>query len=224
LDSVGFLTRLAKKGALRGPIAVPTMTNERSSVLLQKFLSDPRNEEQFGQFVAKYQPRIKALCLEGGLQEADADDVTANILLVMWSRGVFDSFVFQGKAAFRGWLARVALNACNTFFRERKRDRSAWSVGDEDAQATLDQVASNLTSGITGIFEEDMARVNAARERVSQRVEERTWQAFCLLVDDERTVAEVASELSMTRTAVWQALSRVKRMLRAEIGELHEGA
>src|SRR5437764_1025408 len=74
-------------------IQVESQKNQRSSIFLLEFLAAPRNKEAFGKFAAKYQPRIKRCCCQRWkLQDADADDLTATILLKFFERDVFKEF------------------------------------------------------------------------------------------------------------------------------------
>src|SRR5262245_38235165 len=113
--------------------------DQRSTILLRDFLAAPRNREAYGKFVAKYQPRIKRRCSERWrLQDADADDLTASILLGFLQRDVFSGFVFQSKEKFYAWLDTAVKFAVLNFLRERGRRPDAWSVGNTDAQGALE--------------------------------------------------------------------------------------
>jgi DNA-directed RNA polymerase specialized sigma24 family protein len=193
----------------------------RSTVFLRDFLAAPGNREAFGKFVAKYQPRIKRCCERGGLQDADADDLTASILLGFLERDVFSRFVFRGKERFYAWLNRAVKFAVLTFVRDRGRRPGFSSVGNADAQASLEAVAEGLVRDLGALCDEDYARVQAARVRVEGRVEEKTREAFRMLEDEACPVEEVVERLGMTKVAVWKARSRFLRMLREEFPDLH---
>lgn len=196
------------------------MESQRSTVILQEFLRDPGNTEAFGKFAAKYQPRIKRCCLARGLQDADAEDLAASLLLRFFERDVFADFVFQSKEKFYAWLRTVVTRSVLTFLRDRGRNPEAWSVGNPDAQESLDQVAREMVPELCSVLEEEQAQVERARAAVEGRVEEKTRQAFRMLVDDGRSADEVAQALGMTKFAVWQARCRVLRMLRQELPHL----
>jgi RNA polymerase sigma-70 factor (ECF subfamily) len=195
------------------------MESQRSTVILQEFLANPSNAEAFGRFATRYHPRIKRCCQARGLQEADADDLTAALLLRFFERDVFADFVFQTKEKFCAWLRTVVTRAVLTFIRDRGRKPDAWSVGNADAQASLERVTEEMVRDLDSICDEERAVLERARNRVEARLEERTRQAFRMLVDEERTPDEVAERLGMTKLAVWQVRSRVLRMIREELGE-----
>jgi len=201
------------------------MDSQRSSVILRAFLADAKNQEQFGKFAAKYQPRIKRCCRVCGLKDdADADDLTAAILLRFCERDVFDGFVFQTKEKFNAWLNKVVRNDVLTFLRNRNRNPEAWSVGNADAQQSLQQVSEEMVRDLRAVCDEDRARVDTAFAHVKQRVEAKTWTAFYLVVVEEMSVKDTAKHLGATPVGVWQAISRVKRKLREELKDLHDPA
>jgi RNA polymerase sigma-70 factor (ECF subfamily) len=196
-----------------------SMESQPSTVILQEFLANPGNAEAFGAFAARYQPRIKRCCQARGLQDADADDLTATLLLRFFERDVFADFVFQTKEMFYGWLRTVVTRAVLMFLRDRGRKPDAWSVGNPDAQESLDEVTEQMVRHMSSVCAEEQALVAQARARVEQRLEEKTRQAFRMLVDEQRPAGEVARCLGMSKLAVWQARSRVLRMLRREVAD-----
>ncbi len=194
----------------------------RSTIVLRDLLAAPRDREAFGKFVAKYQPRIKRCCSERwGLQDADADDLTASILLGFMERDVFSRFVFRSKEKFYTWLNGAVKFAVLTFLRDRGRRQDWWSAGNADAQESLENVTEDMVRELGRLCEEDYAGVQAARIRVEERVEEKTKEAFRLLEDEGCSAEQVGQRLGMTKFAVWKARSRFLRMLREEFPQLH---
>ena len=52
-----------------------------SLTLLDRVGKDSSDHAAWGEFVAYYGPKIRTWCCQRGLQSADADDVTQNVLL-----------------------------------------------------------------------------------------------------------------------------------------------
>jgi RNA polymerase sigma-70 factor (ECF subfamily) len=196
------------------------MESPRSTIILQEFLADPKNAEAFGKFTAKYLARIKRCCLVQGLQDADADDLAATLLLRFFERDVFTDFVFQSKEKFYSWLHTVVKRAVLTFLRDRSRKPEAWSVGNADAQESLERVSEEMFRDLSSVCEEERGLLAQARASVENRLEANTRQAFGMLVDEGRTADEVAQSLGMSKFAVWQARSRVLRLIRQELPHL----
>ncbi len=90
-----------------------------SPSLLERVGQDPRDQAAWEAFVAYYGPKIRGWCRERGLQAADADDVTQDVLLRL-SRAL-RTFVYDPSRTFRGWLRCVTQHALSDFFNGRKR-------------------------------------------------------------------------------------------------------
>lgn len=192
----------------------------RSTVILQRLLTEPDSGEAFAKFAAKYLPRMKLTCQRIGLQTADADDITAAVLLQFHEKHEFKKFVFRSKDKFNHWLHTVVKRAVLTFIRGRKRRPEAWSIGDPSAQESLERVAGELARDLATFCEDDLAAGNKALAVVCRRVDAKTLRAFSLLVFDERKGTDVAAELGMSPAAVWQARHRVAKMLQREFKRL----
>ena len=191
---------------------------QRSTIILREFLDDPQNKVVFGDFAAKYGPRIQSRCRAFGMQEADSEDLSSAILLRFFERDTFKDFIFEGKEKFDRWLKKTVRNAVLDFVRDRGRKPDAWSVGNPDAQSSLDQVADEMAADLSSAYEREEALVPIARACVEKRVEPKTWKVFQMLVDQQLSVAEVAEQMDMTDFNVWKIRSRVLRMLREEVG------
>ena len=198
------------------------MDTERSSILLQTFLANPKNRDVFGTFAAHYYSRIMSCCVRHGLQSADAEDLTSDILLRFCERDVFVGFTFRSKPQFYAWLHKTVSLAVLTFLRGLRRKPDAWSVGNSDAQDALLQVSAKVSADVEALYADVGSRIEDARAKAKNRVEAKTWQAFELAADDGRSAEEISQALDMSKMAVWQAMSRVKRMLREELRDLHE--
>jgi|GEM_PF-5623480 len=197
------------------------MESQRSTVLLQNFLADPKNRELFGKFATKYQPRIKRCCERHRLQDADADELTAIILLQFCKGDVFDDFVFRTKEQVYAWLNQFIWHAALTYLRASNRRPGTWSVGNTDAQQSIEQVAAALTGAMEAEYAETLARIEEELSRVKSRVDGNTFEAFRLSVFDELKTEEVAQRLSMPKNSVYKAVSRIRQMLREELKDLH---
>ena len=194
----------------------------RSTVILQRLLHEPENGEAFASFTAKYLLRMKATCQRLGVQAADADDITAAVLLKFHEKHEFRKFVFRSKDKFNHWLRTVVKRAVLTFIRDRRRKPEAWSLGDRGAQESLECAAGELVDDLARFCERDLEMGQAALAKVRTRVDARTMRAFHLQVFDERKGADVAAELGMGLAAVWQARHRVAKMLQQEFKRLQQ--
>src|SRR5262245_21503678 len=87
--------------------------------LLGLLRRDPGNQEAWGEFVAHYGPKIYHWCLRWGLQEADAQDVTQDVLLRLAQK--MRHFTYDPSRSFRAWLRTLAHHAWSDFVAARGR-------------------------------------------------------------------------------------------------------
>jgi RNA polymerase sigma-70 factor (ECF subfamily) len=106
----------------------------RASLLLQ--LRDAQNAAAWEQFVAIYTPLIFWFCCRQGLQEADAADVSQEVMrAVARAMQSFDYDPRRGK--FRNWLLTVVRSKVSNLLRNRQRQPEP--AGQSTVQALADQ-------------------------------------------------------------------------------------
>jgi RNA polymerase sigma factor (sigma-70 family) len=195
----------------------PPYSESTSPTLLGRIGNDPSDQIAWETFVACYGPKINSWCRQRGLQEADAEDVTQNVLLRL--ARALKTFTYDPSKTFRGWLRQVTEHALSDFFLDRKRRPGAGRGGDHvlEALETV-QARDELMVGLEPEFAHEMVR--QASIAVRARVESQTWEAFVLTAYDGRPGEEVAERLGMTVTAVFKAKSRILAFIREEVERL----
>src|SRR5439155_5794867 len=87
--------------------------------LLGRLRRDPGDQEAWGEFVEQYGPKVFAWCRRWGLQEADAQDVTQDVLLKL-ARKMKD-FTYDPSRSFRAWLKVLTNHALTDFLQGQPR-------------------------------------------------------------------------------------------------------
>src|SRR5262245_42683877 len=198
------------------------MDDEASSTtnptLLGRLHQDPADPAAWEAFVRRYGPRIYAWCRQWRLQEADAQDVTQNVLVKLVAR--MKTFTYDGTRSFRAWLKTVTFHALCDYLDGQKR--AGQGSGDSAVVAALDNVEArdDLARHLGEAF--DLELLEEATARVRQRVQPHTWEVFRLLTEEDRTVEEVAETFHMQVATVFVARSKVKKMLREEVRKLEK--
>src|SRR5262245_7813456 len=82
-------------------------------------LQDPSDDGGWEEFVDRYGPHIYRWCRRWNLQDADAEDVTQNILVKLCQN--LRVFTYDPSLTFRGWLKTVAYHAWRDFENSRRR-------------------------------------------------------------------------------------------------------
>jgi RNA polymerase sigma-70 factor (ECF subfamily) len=174
-------------------------------------LGDAADAPAWGQFVELYAPPVYACARRAGLQDADAADVTQDVLRAVhgaFRRGGYD----PDRGRFRPWLFTVVRNKLRDFLARRAGLRERPELTDVPARGG-DPAAE---------FEQECERrlFAWAADQVRGRFRPVTWQAFWRTAVDGAGGAAVAAELGLTVAAVYLAKGRVMAALREQVKEI----
>lgn len=182
----------------------------RPSLLVR--MRDARDGLAWGEFVEIYSPLIYGFARKHGLQDADAIDVTQEVLrVVARSIGRFEYDASRG--SFRGWLFTIVRNELKDWF--AKQRSAVVGSGDSPDADKFDQIAgSDDANSALWEREHQRRRFEWAAERVRSEVQETTWQAFWQTTVENQNGKQVAAKLGMSVAAVYLAKSRVMARLK----------
>jgi RNA polymerase sigma-70 factor (ECF subfamily) len=184
-----------------------------SATLLGRLREVPADQAAWSEFVDRYGPAIYGWCRYWRLQEADAQDVTQEVLAQLARK--MRAFSYDASGSFRGWLKTLAHHAWQDFLTSRKR--AGGGSGDTQALEALYAVEARADLLVRLDEEFDRELLDEAAARVRGRVEPRTWEAFRLLAMDGYSGSQAAERLGMRVATVFVAKSKVQRMLQEEI-------
>ncbi|MBI3823192.1 MAG: sigma-70 family RNA polymerase sigma factor [Planctomycetes bacterium] len=179
-------------------------------------IRDAGDNQAWSQFAEIYAPLIFGFARRRGLQTHDAADLTQEVLAVV-ARAVRDLEYDPKRGAFRGWLFTVFHRKFLNFIAAQRRHPQG--SGDTGMLNLLhEQPAPAETEEWDRSHEQRLFAW--ASDKVRQRVEERTWQAFCQTAVAGKPNRAVAEELGMTVAGVRLAKSRVMAQIRKLIQAL----
>jgi RNA polymerase sigma-70 factor (ECF subfamily) len=167
-----------------------------------------------------YSPLIYGFGRKHGLQDADAIDLTQDVLRIVARTAVrFDYDARQG--SFRGWLFTIVRNELRTWFdRQRRQLQASGDTGEQQQLANLPD--SEADSSVLWDREHERRLFAWAAEQVQQEVQPSTWQAFWRTTVDGQTGKDVAADLGLTVAAVYLAKSRVMARLKELVRRVDE--
>jgi RNA polymerase sigma-70 factor (ECF subfamily) len=181
-------------------------------------LRDLQDKEAWELFTQTYAPLVYSSCRRQGLQEADAADVSQEVLTqIARSIEAFDYRPERGR--FRDWLGAVVRSKVGRF--RRKQRGAAPGTGTDNKAAAADAVAASPID--TEWADEFNAHiVKTALTRIRAIWDATHWRAFEMLWLEDRPGAEVARMLGISASAAYVAKWRILRRLREEVETLAE--
>src|SRR5262245_19195974 len=181
-------------------------------------IKDTGDRQAWAEFVDIYAPLIYGFAQKQGVQDADAADLTQEVLgAVARSAARLDYDPRRG--TFRGYLFQVVRNELCDFGTRRKRNRPG--SGDTGGKRQLEEQPAPTDDEVAA-WERDYERrlFSLACDQVRRDFQESTWQAFWLTAIQGKSGKDVAGVLGMTTAAVYLAKRRVTARLRQQIDYL----
>jgi len=170
------------------------------------------------EFVRIYGPHVVQWCRGHGLQDADAHDVSQDVLLRFWRQA--HAFRYDPARSLRGYLRRMVFTAVADWADEADRERRRGDVRLGELLASV-PAREDLATRIEQAY--DLELLTIAMQEVEKRVQPHTWQAFRLLAIERHSGADVAARLGMQPNTAYVARKKVQRMIRETIETLDSG-
>jgi RNA polymerase sigma-70 factor (ECF subfamily) len=177
-------------------------------------LRERTDDDAWSQFVAVYTPVIYQFLRQRGLQDADASDLTQDVLAAVVG-AIRDFHYSTGRGSFRGWLFTIVQNRLRNF--RRDAPRRVRGTGDTSAQTRLNEQPDVDDGQAQWDLLYERRLFHHAADRVRERYQDSTWQAFWRTAVDGRPAGLVAAELGLTPAAVYLARGRVTAGIREQV-------
>jgi RNA polymerase sigma factor (sigma-70 family) len=189
----------------------------RPSLLLG--LRDAENKEAWEDFARIYSRLIYGFCMQRGLQEADAADVTQEVLKTV-ARTIQRFEYDPRRGRFRGWLLTVTRSKFNNFLGGQQR-----RIQSEGGTTVLRQVEAVPSPEEETNWDKELQQrlFEWASERVRKEITAKSWDAFWRTAVEGQSGEEVAAGLGLSVGAVYVAKSRVTARLREMIASVGDG-
>lgn len=196
--------------------SIDCMSQPTSTSLIQGMRNgDPF---QWDRFALLYSPLVYDWCRRAGVAPHDAADVVQETFRAVAER-IHDFRRDQPGDSFRGWLWSITRHKVLDHYRTRANTPVA--IGGSTAQGFFRELPSGLpeTQDESEASRDSELIFRRALDLIRSDFEEHTWKAFWLIVVEDKSPADVATELNMSLGAVYNAKYKVLRRLRAEFDE-----
>jgi RNA polymerase sigma-70 factor (ECF subfamily) len=186
----------------------------RASLLAR--LGDREDRLAWQQFVELYGSLVYGFARQRGLQDADAADLTQEVLLAIAQTAGRWHYDPQ-RGSFRGWLYGITRNKLAQFL--HSRNSQPVGSGDTTAQLRLaEEPEPDSEATWQQEYQQQLFRLAAAQ--IQKHFQPTTWKAFWRTAVEGESGASVAAELGLSVGAVYVARSRVLTRLTAEIQQM----
>jgi RNA polymerase sigma-70 factor (ECF subfamily) len=170
-----------------------------------------REERAWEQLVDLYGPLVYSWCLRKGLKREQAEDVGQEVFLA-----VSRNLASYEHESFRGWLRTITDRKIIDFWEKK----TPTAEGGTEGQQRMNGVAAESSSeSAEGEHEDNKIMQLSLLEGIRSEFSDQDVLAFCRLIIDEKTPAEVAEELKISRNKVYLAKSRILHRLREMAGK-----
>jgi len=178
--------------------------------------SDPEEHSSWVRLVHRYRDQITIWCQKLGLQLADAENVTQEVLVRLTRKiHLYD----PKKAPFGAWLRRVTVHVARNYV--RKQTKAATGSGDTSQMMRLQEVQDDSESYWDRISSEaDRELLDKALRMTKNRVSKEAWKMFELAAIQKLPGGRVAEQLGVTAQSVYSARHRVMLVLREQLAAL----
>ena len=196
------------------------MTSEEDYKTRQTLIERVKNqydEPAWEEFVSTYETYIYAIIRRMGISPSDSKDIHQNVILQIWKK--LPEYKKQPGTRFRSWISTITANAVRFFI--RTKTNKAKTVDRYEQQ--LESINSNL-SEIDKIAEEEWEIFisETAMSNVKKTFSGNGVEVFMMSLDG-KSVPQIATELSIEESSVYQLREKKKKSLSKEIARLqHE--
>ena len=187
----------------------------RPSLLLR--IRDFRDDDAWNQFIELYAPLIYAYLRKRNIQDADAGDLTQDVLSSVTSAA--NEFTYDPKARFIQRLVADCDTKQDAEFPVSRKETPGRVVETAGVQRAIEEKTAEEDDRTQWDLEYERRLFEWAAEKCRSEFQDTTWQAFWMTAVENQTAASVASTaetLNVTVGAVYVAKSRVTARLRQD--------
>ena len=185
---------------------------------------DSGDQKAWVDFYGLYAPMVSGFLRRLGLPDADADDVTQEIMLI--AQAALERGTYQPeKGRFRSWLFGVARRQAMIAHRARHRPTRAQMIDPGSGVNPLAQLEDRRAEADRLIWEQEWryTLLSEALRHIRGQMPEKEYEAFVRYAVRREPVEEVAEILGLTASSVYVYKSRVLERLREWVEQFDRG-
>lgn len=192
---------------------------------LLKAIRDSDNREAWGVFYNIYAPMIANFTRRLGVEPADADDVSQDVLMIA-QRSVRDGVFDPAKGRFRAWLYGIARKRSWAMRRARQRPTRSQAVPHDDGVDLLGSVEDQSDAAERAIWEQEWryALLDEALRQLQSQYGKKALRAFELYGVQRLPADQVANELGIATASVYAYKNRILSAIKNWVAQFEDDA
>ena len=183
-------------------------------------LKDWGDQKSWKVFFDTYWKFIYNAAIRAGLSDAEAQDVVQETVIAVSKK--IPAFVYDPlKGSFKTWLMRQTRWRIKGQLRKRMPIENS-EAGPTAAPFDIEGIPDPTVSALETLWEEEWQRnlLEAAMDRVKNRVDVQQYQVFDLCVRQKWSVSRAAKSLKITVARVYMAKHRIGNLIKKEIEQM----
>jgi len=189
----------------------------RTNTELLLGLQDAGNNVTWSAFVQRYRPVLVAFGKRLGLSHDTAMDAAQEALMAFLDSYLAGNYT-RDKGRLRSWLFGIAKNSVRRQWRKAPREQQV--AQDDESTAFVNKIADDHSMSDAWEEEWRQAVLNSCLAELRKTCEPHTMRAFELYVLNDWPADKVASEVGISRDAVFQAKRRLMKKMREMLESL----
>jgi len=185
-------------------------------------LKDWEDQQSWREFFNLYRKLIYAVAIKTGLSDAEAQDAVQETFVSVAKK--MRKFKYDPARSFKGWLLQLTRWRILNQIKKRPREVPLTSGQGEDTDRTptVERVPDPASLNLDAYMHEEWQRnlVDAAVQRVRQKVNPRHYQVFHLHVLKHQPAQEVARALNVSLAQVYIIKHRLSALVKKEVRSL----
>jgi RNA polymerase sigma-70 factor (ECF subfamily) len=194
------------------------MPSDLTSLLSR--LKDWRDDASWREFYNTYWKLVHGVAIKSGLTPQEAEEVVQETLITV-ARRIPEFRYDPAVCSFKTWLLNLTRWRIVDQIRKRRVHTAPSSNPRHDTRrtATIEQAADPATQNLDVVWDAEWEQqlLDAAIQRVKQKVNPEHYQIFHLSVFKEWPVQKIARELDTSAAQVYLARHRVGALLKKEV-------
>lgn len=188
------------------------MQGPETRASLIRELASPTAQTAWNRFVQLYRPIVYRVALARGLQHADAEDLSQEVMVTVGRR--IESFDPEGGGSFRGWLLKITRDLVVNKLTRRPKDLG---TGDSNIMQLIAEYPEAEKTDTLFRMEHWRIRLHEVAETIREEFSDSVWNSFWMTAVEQRPISEVARELNKSEGAVRVARCRVLARIRITV-------